>query len=330
MRSSVRTTPRPSTLLRRLGQNTVDKIAPRRPASRSARPSSLPTALAISTPRSRATSSFSRTSIRRADLPSRRSPTSRKTRNSLARGLRCARARAEARRRRAGARSDRRAPRSPLREARGSEATRSARSIIVRKADLEDFDALTRLCASCARSPSSGAASPSCSSQRIEIEADEQEVSGAHHASSLRHLARPSSIAVTRRSAPSPISPIRASPRGAQGVHRAWRSSLGWKGIVATKLVEWWFEARHGAERTANLRGAFDRFSEVGRDQDAVRVSVEIVRSKGADKPLAEKLEELAIKTGIRTRFRSRTISSRVSKAGSIAPRSSCARRRPA
>jgi hypothetical protein len=73
---------------------------------------------------------------------------------------------------------------------------------------------------------------------------------------------------------------------------------LGWRGIVATKLVEWWFEAKQSPERLTQLRGAFERFAEVGREQDAVRVACEIVRSKGADRELAERLEQLAIKTG--------------------------------
>jgi tetratricopeptide (TPR) repeat protein len=72
---------------------------------------------------------------------------------------------------------------------------------------------------------------------------------------------------------------------------------LGWRGIVATKLVEWWFEVEPSARRTEKLRGAFERFVEVGRDEDAVRVACEVVRSKGADRALAQQLEELSIKT---------------------------------
>src|SRR6185436_8436276 len=53
-----------------------------------------------------------------------------------------------------------------------------------------------------------------------------------------------------------------------------------------------------GSERTGALRGAFERFAEVGRDQDAVMVAIELVRTKGADKKLADHLEELAVKTG--------------------------------
>ena len=39
---------------------------------------------------------------------------------------------------------------------------------------------------------------------------------------------------------------------------------LGWRGIVATKLVDWWFDAKGGPERTTALRGAFERFCDVG------------------------------------------------------------------
>jgi tetratricopeptide (TPR) repeat protein len=45
-----------------------------------------------------------------------------------------------------------------------------------------------------------------------------------------------------------------------------------------------------------HLRGAFERFAEVGRDEDAVRVATELVRSRGADRELAEHLEKLSSK----------------------------------
>jgi hypothetical protein len=71
---------------------------------------------------------------------------------------------------------------------------------------------------------------------------------------------------------------------------------LGWKWDVATKLVDWWLDANPSAQRTAHLRGAFDRFIEVGRDQDALRLGVELARAEGADRRLAEQLEQLAVK----------------------------------
>jgi tetratricopeptide (TPR) repeat protein len=71
---------------------------------------------------------------------------------------------------------------------------------------------------------------------------------------------------------------------------------LGWKGIVAGKLVEWYGEAPPTPDRNAALRGAFDRFVGVERDEDAAKVALELARSKGADHALAEKLEEIALK----------------------------------
>ena len=84
---------------------------------------------------------------------------------------------------------------------------------------------------------------------------------------------------------------------------------LGWRGIVATKLVEWWLEAKPSPERTAHLRGAFERFAEVGRDEDAVRVACEIVRSKGADRGArGAPREARRSRPATSTRFPSRTI----------------------
>ncbi|MGA2447581.1 MAG: hypothetical protein ABTD50_02770 [Polyangiaceae bacterium] len=71
---------------------------------------------------------------------------------------------------------------------------------------------------------------------------------------------------------------------------------LGRTALVATKLVDWWLRAPPSADRIANLRGAFDRFAAVDRDEDAVRVGAEIVRCNEADRELAERLEGLAVK----------------------------------
>ncbi|XXX71605.1 hypothetical protein WMF30_28555 [Sorangium sp. So ce134] len=69
---------------------------------------------------------------------------------------------------------------------------------------------------------------------------------------------------------------------------------LGWKGLVATKLVTW-NESIARAGRDLALRGAFDRFVEVGYHRDAARVGVELARSRTADAGLAERLEAIAV-----------------------------------
>ncbi|WP_438030915.1 pentapeptide repeat-containing protein [Sorangium sp. So ce233] len=69
---------------------------------------------------------------------------------------------------------------------------------------------------------------------------------------------------------------------------------LGWKGVVATKLVAW-NESIARAGRDVALRGAFERFVEVGRHRDAARVAMELARSRTADAALGEKLEAIAV-----------------------------------
>ncbi|WP_437787101.1 hypothetical protein [Sorangium sp. So ce1097] len=69
---------------------------------------------------------------------------------------------------------------------------------------------------------------------------------------------------------------------------------LGWKGVVATKLVAW-NESIARAGRDLALRGAFERFVEVGHHRDAARVAMELARSRTADTALGEKLEAIAV-----------------------------------
>ncbi len=165
---------------------------------------------------------------------------------------------------------------------------------LVRKADLEDFDALTRLCELCEITEQWGRVAELLV-ERIEIEADEAEVSVL-----TMKLARmladkldrgDEALAALTELADSGDAQVRAA-------YIELGDRLGWKGIVASKLVDWWFDAKQGPDRTSALRNAFDRFVDVGRDQDAVRVAIELVRTKGADRNLADQLEELAVKTG--------------------------------
>lgn len=165
---------------------------------------------------------------------------------------------------------------------------------LVRKADLEDFDALTRLCELCELTEQWGRVAELLV-ERIEIEADEAEV-----VELTKKLAVMLADKLDRGDeALGALTDL--ADQGEATVRHAYITlgdKLGWKGIVASKLKEWWFDARHGSERTGALRGAFERFADVGRDADAVQVAIELIRTKGADKKLAEHLEELAVKTG--------------------------------
>jgi cellulose synthase operon protein C len=165
---------------------------------------------------------------------------------------------------------------------------------MVRKADPDDFDALTRLCDLCEKTEQWGKLAELLA-QRIEIEGDDSEVSAL-----TTRLAAVLSDKLDRGDE-ALASLTELADAGDAAIRDAYvelGDRLGWRGIVATKLCEWWLEAKPSAERLAHLRGAFERFAEVGRDEDAVRVACEIVRSKGADVELADRLEDLSIKTG--------------------------------
>ena len=164
---------------------------------------------------------------------------------------------------------------------------------IVRKADLEDFDALARLCQLCEKTEQWDRVAELLALQ-IEVEGDEVDASVM-----TKKLAGILADKLDRGDeALAALTEL--ADHGDQSIRTTYvelGDRLGWKGIVAAKLVEWWFEAKHGTERTAALRGAFERFAAVGRDQDAARVAIEIVRAKGGDRDLAARLEVLAVKT---------------------------------
>ncbi len=70
---------------------------------------------------------------------------------------------------------------------------------------------------------------------------------------------------------------------------------LGWKGVVASKLVEWYRDAAPGEKRHLALMGAFERFVEVDRKRDAAGVAQELLRGGSGDAALAHELEELGV-----------------------------------
>jgi tetratricopeptide (TPR) repeat protein len=165
---------------------------------------------------------------------------------------------------------------------------------VVVASDPDDFDVLPRLCDLCERTEN-WAKVAELLAQRIEIEADDGELS-------LLTKKLSSVLADKLDRGDEALAALdEISGQGDASVRAAYvelGDRLGWRGIVATKLVEWWFEEKPGPERTASLRGAFERFADVGREADAIRVACEIARSKGADAELARRLEQFASKAG--------------------------------
>ncbi len=163
---------------------------------------------------------------------------------------------------------------------------------VVRVADPDDFDALSQLC-DLAEKAEKWDKLAELLAQRIEVEGDETEAAALTLKLSgvlAEKLNRGDEALATL---------AEMADQGNEALRDAYvdlGDRLGWRGIVATKVVEWWQDAKPGAERITKLRGAFERFAEVGRDQDAVRVATELVRSKGADRALAEHIEKLSVK----------------------------------
>ncbi len=163
---------------------------------------------------------------------------------------------------------------------------------IVRDVDDEDYDALQRLCDLSERLEDWPRVAEYLAGL-IDVEGDDDEVSKM-----TRRLAEILDQRVGKGD-----EALAALMTVADGGDEACRNEyvklgdkLGWKGIVATKLVEWYIEAPGGDERNEALRGAFERFVEVGRDSDAANVAKELIRTKGADVDLADKLEAIAVK----------------------------------
>ena len=162
---------------------------------------------------------------------------------------------------------------------------------IVHAADPEDFDAIARLQVLC-EEVGDWPRVAQLMQALIEVEGDEEESSRL-----TRHLSNileeklqkgDEALAALERLADQGDQPCRDA-------YVALGDELGWRGIVATKLVAW-NESSSGPERNEALRSAFYRFLDIGREQDAARVAMELARSKGADQPLAEKLEQIATK----------------------------------
>ena len=162
---------------------------------------------------------------------------------------------------------------------------------IVHAADPEDFDAIARLQKLC-EEVEDWPRVAALMGTLVEVEGDEEEASRLSvrlaEILDLRLNKGDEALGVLEKMADQGDEPCRVA-------YVTLGDKLGWKGIVATKLVAW-NESASGPQRNEALRSAFLRFLDIGRDVDATRVAMELARSRGADRELAEKLEQLATK----------------------------------
>lgn len=160
---------------------------------------------------------------------------------------------------------------------------------LVHAADPEDFDATARLLKLC-EELEDWARVPALLSALIEVEGDDEEAS-----SMTRRLAGVLSDRLGKGD--EALAALeKLADQGDEACRKAYvelGDRLGWKGIVATKLVAW-HESSSGPERTEALGGAFERFLSIGREADAMQVAMELARSRSADAALASRLEDLA------------------------------------
>ncbi|HYQ15034.1 MAG TPA: hypothetical protein VEQ58_04740, partial [Polyangiaceae bacterium] len=163
---------------------------------------------------------------------------------------------------------------------------------IVRELDPENFDAVQRLCELCEKLEEWPRVAEFLGIL-AEVEGDDAEVSKV-----IRRMAEILHDKVGKHD--EALAALMAvADRGDEPCRQAYvklGDELGWKGVVATKLVEWYLPMPVGAVRSASLKGAFERFVAVGREADAAGVAKELARTRGADAEIAKQLEEIAVK----------------------------------
>ena len=163
---------------------------------------------------------------------------------------------------------------------------------IERELDPENFDAVQRLCELCEKLEDWPRVATFLGIL-AEVEGDDEEVS--------KMIRRMAEILHERvgKSDEALAALMEIADRGDDACRREYVTlgdKLGWKGVVATKLVEWYMEAPVGAARNGALKGAFERFVSVGREADAAAVAKELARTRGADADIAKQLEEIAVR----------------------------------
>jgi len=162
---------------------------------------------------------------------------------------------------------------------------------VIRGLDAEDFGAIQRLAELCERIEDWPRVADHLA-QLMEVEGDEEEVSRmTRRRAEILHQKvgkGDEALAVLLEIADTGDEPCREE-------YVKLGDELGWKGVVAVKLVEWNLAAPASATRTEALMGAFDRFLGVERKVDAAAVGKEIARAKGTGAEFAKRLEKLAI-----------------------------------
>ncbi|HEY3499596.1 MAG TPA: hypothetical protein VGK73_33125, partial [Polyangiaceae bacterium] len=161
---------------------------------------------------------------------------------------------------------------------------------IVRALDPEDFGAVQRLAELCERTEDWPRVAEHLA-QLMEVEGDEDEVSQMtrRRAEILHQKVGKGDEALAAL--------LEVADRGdapCRDEYVRLGDELGWKGVVAVKLVEWNLSAPASPARSAALLGAFDRFLGVERKADAAAVGKEIARAKGTGAEFAKRLEKLA------------------------------------
>jgi hypothetical protein len=163
---------------------------------------------------------------------------------------------------------------------------------IVRELDPENFDCVQRLCELCEKLEDWPRVAGFLG-VLAEVEGDDEEVSKM-----IRRMAEILHEKVGKSDEALAVL-VEIADRGDEPCRQEYVTlgdKLGWKGVVATKLVEWYMEAPVGPPRNNALKGAFERFVSVGREADAAAVAKELARTRGADPDIAKQLEEIAVK----------------------------------
>ncbi|MEI9939989.1 MAG: hypothetical protein WDO69_22435 [Pseudomonadota bacterium] len=163
---------------------------------------------------------------------------------------------------------------------------------LVRELEPENFDAVSRLAILCEKLEDWPRFAKHLA-ELIEVEGDEQEVSRM-----TRRLAEVLHEKV-KKSDEALAALMQVADAGDEACREEYvrlGDALGWKGVVASKLVEWYLEQAQSPARNAALRGAFERFVEVGRDADAASVAKELARTRSTDPAIAQELERIAVK----------------------------------